>query len=222
MKLDGFGLAEPEPDHAAARASATAWARDLLSRNDWLLLDVNSMSDLFHEQIPESFIHDVFTVMRASRHTYQILTKRPERMVDVLYHLSWMTEPNGRGGYVAYRGTPGSYVLPNVWLGVSIEQDRWVQRADLLRATPAAVRFISAEPLLEPLPALSLVGIDWLIAGAESGRGARPMDDDWVRDLRDRTKAAGGAFFFKQRSTCGGVKREHPVLDGVTWEEFPG
>jgi protein gp37 len=110
--------------------------------------------------------------------------------------------------------------LPNVWLGTSIELDRWVGRADALRATPAAVRFISAEPLLGPLPSLDLMAIDWLIVGGESGSSHRPMQIDWVRDLRDRASAADVAFFFKQ---WGGrvPKAGGRELDGETYDEFP-
>jgi protein gp37 len=137
------------------------------------------------------------------QHEFQVLSKRPERMRAL--HRLW-TERHG--------------ILPNVWLGTSIENDRWVGRADDLRATPAAVRFISAEPLLGPLPSLDLAGIDWLIVGGESGSGHRPIEVDWVRDLRDRAVGAGVSFFFKQwggrRAKAGG--RE---LDGRTWDEYP-
>jgi protein gp37 len=111
-------------------------------------------------------------------------------------------------------------VLPNVWVGTSIENDRWARRADLLRDTPAAVRFISAEPLLGPLPSLDLTGIDWLIVGGESGSDRRPIDPTWVMDLRDRALEAHVAFFFKQ---WGGrtPKAGGRLLDGRTWGEFP-
>ena len=133
---------------------------------------VNSMSDLFHPDVPDLFIAQVFTVMAlCPQHTFQILTKRPQRMASLLRHRE-----------ACYDGWP----LPNVWLGTSIENDRYAFRADHLRATPAAVRFVSAEPLLGPLPSLDLTGIDWLIVGGESGPAARPMHPDWVRDLRDR------------------------------------
>jgi protein gp37 len=161
---------------------------------------VNSMSDLFHEAIPEDFVADVFAVMEAaSWHQFQVLTKRHERLAELAPRLPWP---------------------PNVWVGVSIENDRWVHRADALRTVPAAVRFISAEPLLGPLTHLDLSGIDWLIAGGESGPRHRPPKADWFRDLRDRCRAAGVAFFFKQ---WGG---RHPkaggrLLDGRTWDEYP-
>jgi len=142
---------------------------------------VASMGDLFHEQVPSSFVTQVFVTMRrANWHEYQILTKRPERMAE---HMRLVIKP-----------------LQNAWLGSSIENDRYVDRADALRETPAAVRFISAEPLLGPLPSLDLRGIDWLIIGGESGPGYRPMDAAWVHDLVDRADAAGIPVFVKQDS----------------------
>ncbi len=167
---------------------------------------VNSMSDLFHELVPDSFIDSVFQTMRlAERHTFQILTKRPELM------RRWFEGPGVRWGQEP---------LPNVWLGTSIENDRWAHRADELRATPAAIRFVSAEPLLGPLESLHLDGIDWLIVGGESGPTHREMDPEWVRDLRRRAADAQVAFFFKQwggkTSKSGG--RE---LDGRTHDAFP-
>jgi protein gp37 len=152
------------------------------------LIFVNSMSDLFHEQVPEEFIRHVFEVMaRASHHRFQLLTKRHERLVEVAPRLPW---PD------------------NVWIGVSIENRRFVHRADYLRQVPAAVRFISAEPLLGPLEGLRLDGIDWLIVGGESGPGARPMHPSWAMRLRDECQAAEVAFFFKQWGAY--VPEEHP------------
>ena len=164
---------------------------------------VNSMSDLFHEDIPDAFIAQVFDVMaRAHWHTFQVLTKREERLADLAPQLPWPR---------------------NVWMGVTIENRRFVQRADALRAVPAAVRFVSAEPLLGPLEGLDLAGIDWLIAGGESGHGARRMRLDWTRDLRDRCVEEEVAFFFKQlggaRDKQGG---ERALLDGRLWREMPG
>lgn len=168
---------------------------------------VNSMSDLFHELVPDSFVHEVFDRMaRASWHSYQILTKRPERMAEVVnsyYSRQRILAP-----------------LPHVWLGVSIEVDRWSSRADALRRTPAASRFISAEPLLGPLQSLALTDIDWLIVGGESGAGARPMRPEWARELRDLALDSGVAFFFKQwggRNPKAGGRE----LDGVTWSQYP-
>lgn len=191
---------------------------------------VNSMSDLFHARVPMDFVLDVFGVMAATgdRHTYQVLTKRPERMARILTRPGLLAE-------IAYRGAQrckdadrvhdailnGPWPLPNVWLGTSIESDEHVGRADHLRNTPAAVRFVSAEPLLRPLPDLDLTGIDWLIVGGESGPGSRPMSLHWVRDLRDRCAESGTAFFFKQ---WGGrtPKANGRLLDGRTWDEYPG
>ena len=169
---------------------------------------VNSMSDLFHEQIPDEYIARVFGVMAACNgqdgapaHTFQVLTKRPERMQALLTSSQFENTRRRASGELGHE-----LPLPNVWLGTSIENRRYVGRADELRATPAAVRFISAEPLLGPLrhgprislpfgagdtyrPDLDLTGIDWLIVGGESGQGARHCDPDWVRDLRDACTA---------------------------------
>jgi protein gp37 len=167
---------------------------------------VNSMSDMWHPLVPPEFIDKVFSVMReADRHTYQILTKRPELM---------------RRWFATDGATWGEAPLRNVWLGTSIENNRWVHRADELRATPAAVRFISAEPLLGPLPTLDLQDIDWLIVGGESGSSHRPMDEAWVRELQAKAEEAGTAFFFKQwggRTPKSGGRH----LDGRTWDEYP-
>src|SRR5215471_4065711 len=142
------------------------------------LIFVNSMSDLFHPEVPDQFIAQVFEVMvEAPQHTFQVLTKRHERLAQLAADLPWP---------------------PNVWMGVSIENRRFVHRADHLRRVRSAVRFISAEPLLGPLDGLDLGGIHWLIAGGESGPGARPMHPDWARQLRDRCQESGVAFFFKQ------------------------
>jgi protein gp37 len=161
---------------------------------------VNSMSDLFHEEIPVSFIQQVFATMRTAHwHTFQILTKRHERLLEIADRFEWPA---------------------NVWMGVSIENRRFVHRADALRAVPAAVRFISAEPLLGALDGLDLTGIDWLIVGGESGPGHRRMDADWVRALRDRCADENVAFFFKQ---WGGhrPKSNGRELDGQRWDQNP-
>jgi protein gp37 len=161
---------------------------------------VNSMSDLFHERIPDEFIAQVFNVMeRANHHIFQVLTKRPERMLEIADELPWPA---------------------NVWMGVSIENRRFVRRADLLRSAPAAVRFISAEPLLGPLEGLDLTDIHWLIAGGESGPGHRPIREEWVLDLRDRCEDEGVAFFFKQ---WGGArpKSRGRLLEGREWNRMP-
>lgn len=161
---------------------------------------VNSMSDLFHPDVPLDFIKRVFTVMADTpQHTYQVLTKRSKRLAAVARELGWPS---------------------NVWMGVSVESDRYAFRLDHLRSVDAAVRFVSAEPLLGPLPNLDLTSIDWLIAGGESGPNARPMDEDWVRDIRDQCGEAGVAFFFKQ---WGGrtPKAGGRVLDGAVYDEMP-
>lgn len=161
---------------------------------------VNSMSDLFHERIPDDFIAEVFAVMcRADWHVFQVLTKREDRLVELAPDLPWP---------------------PNVWMGVTIENRRFVERADSLREVPAAVRFISAEPLLGPLEGLDLTDIDWLIAGGESGPGHRRLDLDWVRDLREQCRDTDTAFFFKQ---VGGrtPKAGGRELDGREWSEYP-
>jgi protein gp37 len=153
---------------------------------------VNSMSDLFHPSVPLTFIREVFEVMRDTpRHTYQVLTKRSARLEKVGTELSWPS---------------------NIWMGVSIESNKYVFRADHLRQVPAAVRFISAEPLLGSLSDLSLTGIDWLIAGGESGNGSRPMHPIWARQLRDRCSQEGTAFFFKQWGSWAPVEGNRSVF----------
>lgn len=162
---------------------------------------VNSMSDLFHEAVPDSYIHQVFGVMeQAERHVFQVLTKRPKRMAAMAPSLPWPS---------------------NVWAGTSVELDRYAWRSNhYLSRVPAAVRFVSAEPLLGPLPSLDMVHLDWLITGGESGAHHRAIDPAWVRELRDRATAAGVAFFHKQ---WGGrtPKRDGRDLDGRTWDQMP-
>ena len=164
------------------------------------LVFVNSMSDLFHPDVPFDFIGQVLEVMADTpQHTYQILTKRSRRLRDVSEELSW---PD------------------NVWMGVSVETARYAFRVDHLRHVGAGVRFVSAEPLLGPLPDLNLTGIDWLIAGGESGPAARPVDEAWLIDLRDQCGAAETAFFFKQwggRTPKAGGRE----LLGLTHDEMP-
>lgn len=161
---------------------------------------VNSMSDLFHEEIPERFIERVFATMRdCPRHTFQILTKRSERLRELAPRLDWPA---------------------NVWMGVSVENAEVIGRVADLTTVPAAVRFLSCEPLIGPLDALPLAGIHWIIVGGESGPGARPMAPDWVRSLRAQCEAAGVAFFFKQ---WGGVRKDLTgrMLDGRTHDDMP-
>lgn len=179
------------------------WADRLVLPLQWKKprrIFVNSMSDLFHKDVPDEYIRQVFEVMnRANWHIYQVLTKRSPRLAKLGQTLPW---------------------APHIWAGISMETDRYHWRADHLRSVPAQVRFISAEPLLGPLPNLRLDGIHWLITGGESGHGHRPCEEDWVRDLRDRCNAAGVAFFHKQ---WGGrtPKASGRLLDERTWDEFP-
>ena len=161
---------------------------------------VNSMSDLFHTDVPGSFIQSVFEVMsRARQHTFQVLTKRPERAAVMIDELPWPS---------------------NVWLGTSIENTRYAFRSKLLASVPAAIRFLSVEPLLSPIPVLPLHRIDWVIVGGESGPGARPMKREWVINIRDQCIKRGVRFFFKQ---WGGLRKSATgrVLDGRTWDEMP-
>jgi protein gp37 len=161
---------------------------------------VNSMSDLFHENVPTSFIAEVWDVMaRSPRHTFQILTKRAERMADLSQSLS---------------------LLPNVWLGPSVENADYLERLDALRRTRAAVRFVSFEPLLGSVRTANLANIQWAIVGGESGPCARPMKTEWVHEIRDACWRSGTAFFFKQ---WGGRNKKAAgrLLDGRTWDEFP-
>lgn len=180
---------------------------------------VNSMSDLFHARVPELFAGGVWNTMALTPwHTYQILTKRPERMRRTLTRWAdagwyWRKEDMVWCGPI-----PGP--LPNVWLGTSIELDEYARRAGELRATPAAVRFLSLEPLLGPLPSLDLGGIDWVIIGGESGPDYRPMDLAWLEDLVTRARAAGAAVFVKQDS---GPRPGHQgrIPDDLFIQEFP-
>ena len=161
---------------------------------------VNSMSDLFHPNVPEDYIQRVFEVIDGTpRHQYQILTKRTKRLAEIGQRLKWPS---------------------NLWMGVSVENSRYRFRLDHLRLTPATVRFVSAEPLLGPLENLDLKDIHWLIAGGESGPGARPMNSEWVRDLRDQCEAADIPFFFKQwggRTPKAGGRE----LNGRTHDDMP-
>lgn len=161
---------------------------------------VNSMSDLFHADVPLGYIEQVFDVMRRAHwHEFQVLTKRADRLATL---------------------SPGLHWPPNVWMGVSVENAEYTPRIDQLRDAGAAVKFLSVEPLLGPLGAINLDGIDWVIVGGESGPRARGMKREWVIDVRRQCRAAGVAFFFKQ---WGGVnkKRTGRVLDGRTYDEMP-
>jgi protein gp37 len=161
---------------------------------------VNSMSDLFHKDVPLNFIIKVFDVMRrADWHQYQILTKRAGRLRRLDGQLDWR---------------------PHIWMGVTVENADCLGRIDDLRQTGAHIKFLSLEPLLSPLPGLDLGGIDWVIVGGESGPGARPMRPEWVLDIRQRCRDAGVPFFFKQ---WGGVRKKEAgrMLEGRTWDEMP-
>ncbi len=161
---------------------------------------VNSMSDLFHVAVPLELIQRVFRVMNeCSRHRFQVLTKRPDIALEFSEHLEWSN---------------------NIWLGTSVETSKYYGRIEALRRTPARIRFLSCEPLLGPLRDLPLEGIHWTIVGGESGPGARPMREEWVRSIHTRCREHGVAFFFKQ---WGGVRKRETgrVLDGRTWDEMP-
>ena len=161
---------------------------------------VNSMSDLFHVDVPLEYMQQCFKVMEeASQHMFQVLTKRPDRTAELSAHLPWPK---------------------NVWMGTSVENNDYLWRVRSLREIPAAVRFLSVEPLLGPINRLPLKGIQWVIVGGESGPGARPMKVEWVRQLRDQCVAKDVPFFFKQ---WGGTnkKRAGRVLDGQTWDQMP-
>lgn len=164
------------------------------------LVFVNSMSDLFHPDVPTEFVRRVFSSMElAEQHTFQVLTKRSKRLMRIADCLPWPS---------------------NVWMGVSVENEQYRFRVDHLRQTPAAVRFLSVEPLIAPVGELHLDGIHWVIVGGESGPGARPIDQRWVTDIRDQCVDAGVAFFFKQwggRTPKAGGRE----LAGRTWDELP-
>jgi protein gp37 len=161
---------------------------------------VNSMSDLFHRDVPTDYIHKVFDVMgRADWHRFQVLTKRSLRLMRLSPALAWQ---------------------PHIWMGVSVENKDYTFRIDHLRETEAHIKFLSLEPLLGPLPGLNLRGINWVIVGGESGPHARPMRREWVLDIRDQCQAAGVPFFFKQ---WGGTnkKKSGRMLEDRTWDEMP-
>jgi protein gp37 len=161
---------------------------------------VNSMSDLFHPDVPLSFIQKVFAVMNDTpQHTYQVLTKRAERLYELHHHLNW---------------------TPNIWMGVSVENEKVMDRIDFLRETNAVVKFLSCEPLIGPLSKMKLDNINWVIVGGESGRKARPMSENWVWDIRQQCAEQGVSFFFKQ---WGGTnkKKAGRELGGRTYDEMP-
>jgi protein gp37 len=164
------------------------------------LIFVNSMSDVFHEGVPAEYIAEIFDVMRrCPQHTFQVLTKRPERAIELSRRLPWPQ---------------------NVWMGTSVEDNRVMGRIDDLRKVPAKTRFLSCEPLIGPLTGLDLRGVHWVIVGGESGPGARPMEEDWVLEIKRKCERRRIPFFFKQ---WGGVskKRAGRTLGGETWDAMP-
>jgi protein gp37 len=164
------------------------------------MIFVNSMSDLYHEDIPKEFILKVFEVMnKAHWHTFQILTKRVERLVEIAPRVHW---------------------TPNIWQGVTIENQDVAYRINFIRQIPATVRFLSCEPLIGPLYKIDLTGIHWVIVGGESGPKARPMSPEWVRTIRDLCTISNVPFFFKQ---WGGVQKHRTgrILDGHIWNQYP-
>ena len=164
------------------------------------MIFVNSMSDLFHESVPEDFVHQIFDVMhKASWHTFQILTKRSLRLLELDNKISWPM---------------------NVWMGVSVENSEYTYRINHLRSTHAKIKFMSLEPLLGPVENLNLDEIDWVIVGGESGPGARPIHEEWVTNIRDQCLISQIPFFFKQ---WGGVRKKNNgrILQGQIWNEIP-
>ena len=161
---------------------------------------VNSMGDLFHEDVDLSFVEQVFKTMNETpRHVFQVLTKRADRLAQLAPELNWTA---------------------NIWMGVTVEDNERLARIERLMEVPASVRFVSIEPLLTALPDLEVDGLDWVIVGGESGPGARPVNPDWVRDIRNRCVADDVPFFFKQ---WGGARRKKAgrELDGARWDEMP-
>jgi len=161
---------------------------------------VNSMSDLFHPEVPVAFIEKVFEVMnKTPQHTYQVLTKRAERLYELHHYLNW---------------------TPNIWMGVSVENEKVIDRIDFLRETNALVKFLSCEPLIGPLPNMNLTNINWAIVGGESGRKARPIKEEWVLDILSQCESSNVKFFFKQ---WGGTNKRKAgrKLNGRTYDDMP-
>ncbi|MFH2026699.1 MAG: phage Gp37/Gp68 family protein [bacterium] len=164
------------------------------------MIFVNSMSDLFHKEIPFEYIAQIFSVMnRAEHHLFQILTKRPKRLVQLSHKLNW---------------------TDNIWMGVTVENDKFVSRIDDLRKTDAKIKWLSLEPLLGPIENLQLKNIDWVVVGGESGPGARPIKEEWILDIKNQCNTQKAAFFFKQ---WGGIhkKKAGRILRGQTYSEMP-
>lgn len=187
---DGFNVVRTQPE-------------ELLRPYDWKkprIVFVNSMSDLFHPEVPLAYIKMVFGVMNDCRqHQFQVLTKRAERLAEVASELCW---------------------TPNIWMGVSVENQKVESRIDCLRQTPAKIKFLSLEPLIGPLPNLNLEKMDWVIVGGESGKSPRPMRENWVIDIKNQCAQMDVAFFFKQ---WGGTnkKKAGRILEGRTYDAFP-
>lgn len=215
---NGFGITL----HPAALENPLSWRKPRI-------VFVNSMSDLFHEDVPNEFITKVlWTIKRAHWHTFQVLTKRADRMMALMTEIGRVNAPRG----------DDFWPIPNLWLGVSVENQQAAdERIPHLLRTPAAVRFLSCEPLLGDIDldfsaigigleqdghgnSAILGGIDWVICGCESGPNARPMNPDWARSLRDQCQSAGVAFFLKQMEV-GGRLVKMPELDGKVWGEYP-
>lgn len=179
------------------------WPERLLLPSQWKKpkrIFVNSMSDLFHKDVPDAYIFQVFDVMnKANWHQYQVLTKRADRLLSLNESLKWSK---------------------NIWMGVSVESAEFAFRIALLRQTNAIVKFLSVEPLLGPIPEMNLTGIDWVIVGGESGNRARPMEKSWVIEIRDQCRNSEVPFFFKQ---WGGrnKKKAGRMLEERTWDEMP-
>ncbi|MDR3108856.1 MAG: phage Gp37/Gp68 family protein, partial [Planctomycetaceae bacterium] len=192
-----------QPNYANGFKEVTCHERQLKLPLQWKksrMIFVNSMSDLFHEEVPFAFIQSVFDVMnQAHWHTFQVLTKRAEHLYELAKHLDWS---------------------PNIWMGVSVENQAAVERIDYLRQTAAHVKFLSMEPLIGRVKNLNVSGIDWVIVGGESGPGARPMEEQWVIEIKESCETFAVPFFFKQ---WGGVnkKRAGRVLLDKTWDAMP-
>jgi protein gp37 len=195
---------------------------------------VNSMSDLFHENAETSWVDEVFAVMAlCPQHTFQILTKRPERMLACLNSraksINYWEEAARKIGYSLQWESPFDgknlglckFPLPNVWLGVSVESRKHLDRIDTLREVPAALRFLSLEPLIEDLGRINLSDIGWVIVGGESGPGARPMNPYWARSLRDHCRACSVPFFMKQMGSCYGANKGHELPADLNIKQYP-
>ena len=208
-RLNGMGV----PGYAAAPDVVTLMPERMERPERWgkpRRVFVNSMSDTFHKRVPFEFIDDMVDVMiEHPQHTFQVLTKRPGRAV------AWMKAA----------GPIAPELLANVWFGTSVENQKYAPRLDVLARMPGVLRFVSAEPLLGPLDLSKWLkdgSLHWVIAGGESGPRARPMETDWVRDLRDQCESAGVPFFFKQYGGRKGKRSgDEAVLDGRTWQQFP-